>query len=217
MGVGVGLGAIGTAIGTAASSIGTAGAIGLGATALSAGVGAYSAISSSQAQSANAKYQAQVASNNAITANNNATLANQQAGAKAQSDYRTTAIKLGAQRAAMGADGGALDSGSNLGIQRDTAQSGALQVSQDVYNGQLQAYGLRAQAGNYTAQSQLDTAEAGQAGTAGMIGAGSSILSGASQFASKWNQYYTPTAPASGTYGGGQINVGPGGLAGGGV
>ena len=162
----------------------------LAATAASAGVGVAGAISSSQAQAANARYQSQIARNNAVTATNNAALAGQQAGVRAQADDRATATRLGAQRAAMGADGGQLGSGSALNVQRDTSNQGALAASQDIYQGQLAGYGYETQAGNFTAQSQLDTAEASQASTAGMIGAGSSLLSGASQFSSKWNQYY---------------------------
>ena len=165
-------------------------AIALAASAVSAGVGAVGAISSANAQSSAAKYQAQVAANNATMANQNATLATQQAGAKEQADYRAGAIKLGAQRAAFGADGGTLNSGSAEDVQQGTAEATQLGVSNDAYQGSLQAYGLRTQATNYTAQSQLDTASAANDQTAGMIGATGSILGGASQFASKWNSYY---------------------------
>ena len=173
-------------------------AIALAASAVSAGVGAVGAISSANASSSASKYQAQVAANNATIANQNANLATQQAAAKTQADYRSGAIKMGAQRAAFGADGGTLSGGSALDVQQSTAAATQMGVSNDTYQGALQSYGLRTQATNDTAQSQLDTQSASNAQTAGLIGAGGSILGGASQFASKWNSYY-PSAPVAPT------------------
>jgi hypothetical protein len=178
-------------------------AIGLGATALSATIGAVGAIQSSSAQSSAARYQAQVATNNATIANQNATVATDQAGMKEQQDERNTAIKLGAQRAAMGAGGGTLDGGSNEAVQAATTQSGAMDVQNAQYAGDLQAYGLRTQSSNFTAQAGLDQMQAGNDNTAGLIGAGNSIVGGASQFASKWNSYFpsNSTTPTSTSWG----------------
>ncbi len=177
--------------------VGVAGGIGLAASGLSAITGAVGAISSSSASSANARYQAQVATNNATIANQNATLAGQQADAKAQADYRAGAIKLGAQRAALGANGGTLDTGSALDVQANTARSTQLGVSNDMYQGQLQGYGYTTQAGNFTAQAGLDTTAASNDSTAGLMSAGGSLVSGASQFASKWNSLL-PNTPGGG-------------------
>lgn len=170
-------------------------ALALAVSAVSAGVGAYSAYSSGQAQSQAAHYQAQVAANNQTVANQNATLAGQQADAKVQADYRAGAIRMGAQRAALGANGGTLDGGSAAAVQQTTAESTQLGANNDAYQGSLQQYSLRSQGTNFGAQAQLDTMQAGNASTAGLVGAAGSIIGGGSQFASRWDSYYRGSTP----------------------
>ena len=171
----------------------TASLLAAGASAVGAASGA---LASSQAQASQARYQAQVAQNNQITANQNATLATQQADATVQADYRAGAIKVGAQRAALGANGGTLDTGSAADVQKSTAEYNQLAVSNDQYQGDLTAYSLRSQGVNYGAQAGLDKLAASNDGTAGAIGAAGSIAGGASQFSSKWAQYYGPPSSA---------------------
>ena len=152
-----------------------------------AGVAAYSAVQQGQAQKQAQDYQAQVARNNATVAAQNAAAVQDQATAKAVQDQKAGDLRLSAQRAAVGAAGGSLTSGSAIAVQDATIQNTGLTTAQDAYQGQLAAYGYRTQQTNYTAQAGLDTAAAENASTAGYVNAGSSLLSGASQIASKWS------------------------------
>ena len=107
-------------------AISTATALTLGATALSTGMGVYSSIQQGKAQSAQARYQADVA-------RQNQDLAEQQASAERREGYENmitrrqeTARLIGRQRAAAGASGAAVDVGSNLDLQTDTAAQGEI-------------------------------------------------------------------------------------------
>ena len=106
------------------------------------GLGVVSSIQTAKTQSAQAKYQADVA-------RQNQKLADQQAGAQRRQGYENmiaqrqeTAKLIGRQRAAAGASGAAVDVGSNLDLQADTAFQGELDAV-NAYNKGLDAALIR--------------------------------------------------------------------------
>jgi hypothetical protein len=163
--------------------------VSLATTAISAGVGAMGSIQQGQATAAASNYQAQVAKNNAITAEQNAAYATQAGTAKAQSQDFQTAAVVGAEQAGQGASGIDLTTGSPRAVREGTHQMGRLGTLNIVQDANLTAYGYRTQGTSFTAQSQLDTSQAGFASQAGFLGAGTSLLGGASSFADKWSSY----------------------------
>ena len=151
----------------------------LSLSAVSAGIGAIGAISAGQAQAANANYQAQVARNNAGTANQNAEYATQAGQEKAQQVSLQNRARLGAVKTGLAANNVDVNSGSATADQKTTAESGALSTQQTVDAAALQAYGYRTQATSYTAQAQLDSAQASQAGPASYLSAAGGLLGAA--------------------------------------
>jgi hypothetical protein len=121
---------------------------------------------SSQAQSDSAAY-------NAAVAKNNAGVAAQQADFDAQQIRDKNQRVIAQQRNAYAASGVALDSGSTADVQKDSSLQGEMQALMAIYTGKTSANAANAQARLFQMQS-------GQAQTAGYIGAGSSLLGGAS-------------------------------------
>lgn len=160
-------------------------------TAVSAGVSAYGAYRQGQAQSAADAYQAQVARNNQIVAGQYAQQATQDGENKVAAKQEQTAQMIGAQRAAMAANGVDLDSGSPLRVQQDTAKLGEVDAMTIRNNAAREAYGYQLQGLSYGQQAQLDESASENAETAGSLNAFSSILGGASSVASQWTKYQT--------------------------
>ncbi|MBD1412793.1 hypothetical protein NUJ30_08765 [Burkholderia contaminans] len=163
--------------------------ISIAMTAVSAGVAAYGAIKQGQAQSAALQYQAQVAANNQKIANQYAQQAIADGENKVAAKQQQTAQMIGAQRAAMAANGIDLDSGSPLRLQQDTAKLGNVDALTIRNNAAREAYGYQVQGLSYGQQAQLDEAGASNAVTAGNLNAFSSIIGGASSIGSKWIDY----------------------------
>lgn len=183
---------------------GTLAGIGAVTSILGTGVSMLGAMQQGAAQKSAADYQAQVARNNQVVAQQNATLVQQQAAAKAQGDQRAGDQRLGAQRAAIGAAGGALDSGSALDVQSSTVTQTGLDTANVNYQGRLAAYGDQVQGSNYGAQAGLDTAQGANAATAGSLNAFGSLLGGASQVAGKWSGFQQK---GSDPWGGGGVSL----------
>jgi hypothetical protein len=155
-------------------------------TAVAAGVSAYGAESSAHAQEATANYQSQVAANNATIANQNALAATAAGNAQAeQSRMKTNAI-IGAQMAGQASSGIDTGSGSALDVRTSQKEVGELDVQTIQNQAARQAYGYQTQALSDTGQSQLDTAQAGFAGTAGNISAVGSVIGGAASATGKY-------------------------------
>ncbi len=125
-------------------------------------VGTYAA---GQTKKAADKYNAQVNENNAQ-------MANQQAMAEAQKTRDRGRRLMGAQRAALSAAGVDIDSGSATDIQYDSSVQNELDALTALYKGKVSS-------NNSLASAQLDRYSATQAGQAGAIGAGGTLLSGA--------------------------------------
>ena len=152
----------------------------LAVSAVSAVVGTVGALSSASAASQNASYQAQVARNNAITASQNAEYATEAGQAKATDTSLAARAQLGAVKAAEGASGLDVDTGSPAAVQQTQREVGTLNTERTVDAAALQAYGYRTQATNYVAEGQLQEQESSQALSAGDLSALGTRLGGAS-------------------------------------
>lgn len=141
------------------------------------------------AQAKAAQYQAQVAANNQKIANYNASLAEQQGQQQLQASREESAQQMGAIRAAMGASGLDLNSGSALRNQQGLAQVSSLNESTITSNAARSAWNYRNQGADYGAQSALYTQQAQQAQKAGITSQYATLLSGAGQFASQAFKY----------------------------
>lgn len=127
-------------------------------------------------------YQAQVARNNEVVAGENADLATFRGNQEIGMAQQRTAQTIGAQRAAAGASGVDVNSGSPLRAQQDTARIGDVDVQTIRANAQRSAWGFRTQASNFENEGKLDSARGDQAAFASLIGGGSN-------FADKWSKY----------------------------
>lgn len=164
-------------------------AISLGTTALSTGMGVYSSIQQGKAQSAQARYQADVT-------RQNQELAEQQASAERREGYENmitrrqeTAKLIGRQRAAAGASGAAVDVGSNLDLQADTAAMGEMDAINAYNQGLDSGYNHEIQAHNYGQQARAYDAQAGSAKRAGYLNAASAAIGGIAEMGSTWAGY----------------------------
>lgn len=174
-------------------------AIGLGLSAVGTAAAVAGSMQQGAAQKKQADYQAQVARNNQTVAAQNAQAAQNQAEVRAQAVQRAGDMKLSAQRAALGASGVGLDSGSALDVTGATAQQTALSVDQEAYQGRLSAYGYGVQGSNYAGAAQMAEASGQSAGSSSYLNAAGSLLGGASQVAGKWSAW--SKAGGAGGYG----------------
>ncbi len=178
-------------------------AITLASTALATGGGIYSAISQSQAQQRQLEAQAEQARYQSDVASQNRQLAEQEASAKRREGYENMTAKrqetakfIGKQRAALGASGAALDTGSALDLVAYTAEQGELDAI-NIYNrgidagyrSQIQAwnYGNQAAAGQAAADSYDSAASAAPA--QGFMNATGTALGGIASMGSTWGNY----------------------------
>lgn len=174
--------------------------VALAATAIGAGVSAYASVQSASAQSAAANYQAQVAQNNATIAQYNANAAVQTGNTQLQAAQEQASQQQGMIRAVMGAGGIDLNSGSALRNQEGAAEVSQLNEATITSNAARSAWNYENQGADYSATASLDTMQAQQAETAGMMSGFSSLLAGAGSFGSKWNSFNpSSTSSASGT------------------
>lgn len=164
----------------------TIGAIGLGSSVLGAGASAAGAATSAAASQSNYLYQAQVAQVNSQLATQNAAFASQAGENKAGVAGAQTRQQIGQTRAAQGASGLAVNSGSNLAVQQSEDLIGRTNQATIRGNAAQQAYSYNVGAYSDTLQGQMDTTAAGYAQTAGNIGVASSILGGASSVSTKY-------------------------------
>lgn len=166
--------------------------MGFPAIAMSAAVGmqAIGSIMGGEAASASAKYQAAVARNNAVIAQQNAAYALQAGERAATKKQLETAGTIGREKAIQGAGNLDVNTGSPADVRGSTASLGELDALTIRNNAARQAYGYATQSQSFGSQAALDTAAGSQALTAGYIGAGTSLLSGASSVAQKWGDIF---------------------------
>ncbi len=186
----------------------TLGTIGLVAGGLGTATSAIGAISSAEAQGKSAAYSAQVAQNNAKIAAQNATYATQAGQEKAQEQGLKNRAQLGAIEAAQAASGVDVGTGSNEDVMKSQRELSMLDVGTTLNNAQLQAYGYRTQQTSFQAQSQLDQAQASQAGGAAALGAMGSLFQGASQFGLGYGRLQNAGVVGGSSAGGGAVDDG---------
>ncbi len=180
--VGSAAAAAGAAVGitsTAGALAATSAAAGLVGT----GVSAYGSIQSSNAQAAAANYSAKTSVQQGQSAVDAARINEQQT-------YREGDQLEGRQRAAEGASGIDLNSGTALLTQTDTGTRTGQNVADQNYNAQLAQWGTINNSALLSSQAKSDQA-------AGGISAAGSLLSGASQVSNKWASWL-PTGVFSG-------------------
>jgi hypothetical protein len=128
------------------------------------------------------QYQSAVAKQNARLADDQARDAFAQGQRDQQLLYRKVADTKGAQQVAMAANGIDTGFGSALDVQRDTAMLGAEDANASFQNSYREAKGYEINAANYRSEAQAARMRGGAAMAEGIFGAGSSILSGVSQY-----------------------------------
>lgn len=146
-------------------------------------------IQQGKANEAASNYQAQVAANNAQLAKQQAQETNAAGEQQTAIQQMKTRATVGAIRAAEGASGVDVNTGSNVDVRSSAAELGQLDALTIRSNAARQAYGYETGATSFQAQSQLDRATASQAGTAGFFGAAGSLLSGASSVAKEYSAW----------------------------
>ena len=154
-------------------------AVGMGMTALGQ-------VQANESANAQAKYQSQMAANNAATLESEARYAEETAQKNAAQKRRETGVFIGKQRAAEGATGAVVDSGSFMDVSLDTAERGEMDALALLREGDMTAWRARVGATNSMAQSGL---YAGSQKSALMPVAGG-LLSGAGNIGANW---YTMT------------------------
>jgi hypothetical protein len=132
--------------------------------AASTGVSVIGSLTQSKAQSNASNY-------NATVANQNAQITIDQGNAAALQQGISAQRKIGAMRAAYGASGVSSDAGSPLDVLADSVRSAVLDQQITKYN-----YGLRAL--GYKQTAALDSSQAKNASTSGVLNAGSALMSG---------------------------------------
>ena len=142
-----------------------------------AAVAATSAAAAGHAQSQSANYQAQVAKNNAVIAQQNAAHAAQVGARDAETQGLKDRSRVAMVRAGFAANNLDATGGSPADVIGGEKQSAILDQETVSNNAALQVYGYQAQGGSFTGQAALDTAEAGDAATAGGLKAGGSLIS----------------------------------------
>lgn len=150
-------------------------------------MGAMGQIQHGQAAKSAAEYNAAVARNNQVIAERQAQDALKRGEIAESEQRRKNQAILGSQKAAMGANGLEIGSGSNLDILGDTAQFGELDALTIKSNAQREAYGYRVQGMNFGAEAGLADFRASQAMPSALIGAGGTLLSGVGSAVDRWS------------------------------
>lgn len=123
--------------------------VAIGATLLGTAVSAYGAYSQGQAQSKAADYQSAVDRNNAKLASWNSKIAEDSQSQKTEAIERAGTLRTAAQRAALGASGVDIGSGSALDVQSASTADTARAAETSAYQGALTAYGYHTQQQNF--------------------------------------------------------------------
>lgn len=162
------------------------GDVGMGTTILGGLTSAISSFIGGEDQKEMYDYQAGVAKLNASISRQNATYASQVGEIQAANAGEQGAQRLGKIKAAQGASGLDVNSGSNVAVRTSQEAITSHDVSAIRANAAKTAYNYEVQATGYNAQADLDTLAGKNARTAGLIGATSSLVGAASSVSSQW-------------------------------
>ena len=155
----------------------------------SAIIGAVGNIEQGQAEANAANYNATIAGFNADQANRNAAMVSEAGSAKAAMQSRETRANFGTERARAAGGGLSPNSDSASDVQTSTAELGQLDAMTIRTNAAKEAYGYQTQSTNFRNEAELDKMSAKQAKTASYYKAAGSLLGGASDAASKYQQF----------------------------
>lgn len=173
-------------------------AAGLALSAVGTAVGVAGAVQQGKAAKSQAAYQAQINRNNAIVAEQNAEYAVKAGQQQAMTESLKGAAAVGGIKAAQGASGINVNTGSAVNVQESEREKNKLDVETVIHNAELKAYGYRAQARDFENQATLNEAEGKQAEKAGYIKGLGTILSGAGSVAGGWANA-NPSGASSGS------------------
>lgn len=151
-------------------------------------VSAIGSIMSGNAQSAYYSYQAQVARMNANIATQNAAYETEIGEVQQEQKGLAVRAQIGQTRAAQGAGGLDLNSGSAASVRESEQEVGMIEQNQIKYNAARRSYADQITSLGYQTSAQLDDMAASTSKTAGMLGAASSILGSVGSFSNKWMQ-----------------------------
>lgn len=170
-------------------------ALGVAGVALSA----YGMVEQGQAASASAAYQAQVAKNNAQIATQNADYAVAAGQVQADAQSRKGAAALAHTKTAQAANNIDVNSGSAVKVRAGQAETNTFDTQTTMQSALLKAYGYKTEAAGYSAQSGLDDYAARSIPIGADIGAGATLLSGASSLGFKWSGAQDGAVPPAGS------------------
>jgi len=156
-----------------ASAIGTLSTI-------SSGLSIFSSLTQGRQQAGQLQQRAETSQFNAEVARQDAVAARQAAQVEAGELREDTRRRISAQRAKLAAGGILSTEGSALLIQQEEAEEGELAAQRRLFSGETQARGATQRAQLATREGQFLTRRAIQTETASRIGAGTQLLTGAS-------------------------------------
>ena len=162
--------------------------IGIAASIAGAGIGAAGALSKGSSEAGMYNYQAGVADINSKIAKQNAAWSLGAGGVQAEQLGQKQAQRMGAIKAGQGANGLDVNSGSASGVRTSQTQTDEQDQGIVQTNAARRAYGYEVESAKFDADAAAARASGENAKTAGMFGAMSSLISGASSVASKWTQ-----------------------------
>lgn len=167
----------------------TLAAISIGTALVGGGVSAMGASQTASANAASATYQSAVARNNQILAGQYADRSIERGNVQSEFANLQTRAKLGTARAAFGAQGVDVNSGSPLAVRQSIAEVGDLDAQIIRSKAAEEAFGYKVKGGDFAAEAELDKMKASNAITAGNYNVASSILGTASSVSGKWAGY----------------------------
>lgn len=161
----------------------------IAASVVSTGLSAYGQMQQGEAAQDQANYQAKIMDRNAQIADMTAQDAERRGQIEEKQLRLKTANMIGEARSGLSSSGVVVDTGSPLDIQTDTAAWGEYDVQMQRWNTAKEVWGIKNQAANYTAQGGLYRTAGANAASAGLTGAGGSLLSGVGTVSDKWYKY----------------------------
>ena len=171
--------------------------IAMAATAISTGLGVAQSISQGKAARAQANYQAAVARNNKIIANRAADQAEETGRAEAIRVQQDSRALRGRQRAVLAANGVDLGFGTTIDLEGDTAALGEIDALTFQERARRKATDLRFRGDMFESEAQLAENAGETARRDSLYDAGTTLATGITSVAGKWQKYKNPTAPAN--------------------
>ena len=168
-----------------AATLNALGTAAIASSVIGTGLSAYSAYQQADSQNKANEYNAASLRRNAEVANMQANQAIEQGRVDEKAHRMKVNQLIGTQRAAGGASGALIDTGTNLDIQKDTAGFGELDSLTIRNNAARTAWAYQNQAVDYGAGANLSTMR----NTNPYLSTGVSLLSGASNLAGQLYQY----------------------------